>query len=216
MPNTLRLVSALAAILPAMPVFAQGVVSTEETLVKWQAACDKRQVLTANMLVREMDANGRLSSEQPWPAKFCFRPSPNAARLDVDRPVRESWIVTRDHRLLHTGAEPRTMDAGASERANLWVGDFPAFLLLGAEPDLVRHRYQVRAFESGDGELSVYLYPQRVQEQRKVARIEMRVDSKTYTPTHIHLVLVGGKHVFFMIEAIDAASSIDSKLFERL
>lgn len=216
MPRLIRtlLLAGLVAGEAAAP--AQHAASLDQTLEAWHVAARNRKSFAATLFVRELDAKGRWLSEEPWSAKLCFATSPNRARLDLAAAPPRSWATTKDRRILHTDQPPKVVDEADVNRANIWIGDFPLFLLLGPDPELLEHRYQVRLFPSAPGERSVYLYPQRTQERKEVARLEVRLDAATCEPVHIHVVYVDGRHLFFVVESIDETAAIEADCFEGL
>jgi hypothetical protein len=216
MPRSLRTLLLAGLVAAEAAAQAQNAASLDQTLEAWHVAARGRKSLAATLFVRELDANGRWLSTEPWTARLCFAASPNRARLDLDSDPPRSWTTTSDRRLLLAGRPPRVLDEADVNRANVWIGDFPLFLLLGPEPELLEHRYQVRLFPSAPGERSVYLYPQRIQERKEVARLEVRLDARTCEPFHIHVVYVDGRHLFFIVDSIDETAAIDPDRFERL
>ena len=181
---------------------ADEMVSVDAALHGWSERADLKS-LDASIAIKQLNKDRQWESDEPTFGRFRYKSSPLEARFDIFGLKGSSFLLTADGQLSESSAgqlrDRKQLEHNARLRTNLWLGDLPAFLLVGIDPEKMRYQFNIRVIPSSAGSISVYLYPQLVADQRRFDRLEVELAKETMLPVQIHIVWKDGRHTFMAI-----------------
>jgi hypothetical protein len=192
--------------------------SVDDVLNAWSKSTRATSV-EVNLRMRRLSPERKWETDQALSALFRFKDSPVQARFDLAGPTGEAWIQQPDGDLVETFAgqerSRKTLDGNAALATNLWLGDLPAFLLVGVKTEKMRYRFDVKLIPSETEEIRVFLYPVLKADEYRFHRLEVRLKKETMFPTELHIVWRDGRHTFFAVDAPKTDVALEDNIFRH-
>lgn len=211
-----RLLTCLLLVGGSLPVIAAEVSTVDSVLLAWSQRADLKS-LDAQIAIKQLGKDGRWESDDPTFGRFRFKSSPTEARFDILGLNGTSHVLTADGKLTEiNGGQLRgktDLPHNAKLRTNLWLGELPAFLLVGVDPEKMRYQFNIRAVPSAKS-VSVYLYPQLHADQKRFDRLEVEIAKETMLPVQIHIIWKDGRHTFMAVTEPQTNVALEADSFQ--
>jgi hypothetical protein len=184
-------------------------------LIAWSQRADLK-TFDAQLAIKQLGKDGRWESDDAIFGRFRFKSSPTEARFDTLGLSGTSQVLTSDGKLTEiNGGQVRgktELPHNARLRTNLWLGELPAFLSIGIDPEKMRYQFTIRVVPSAKS-VAVYLYPQLHADQERFSRLEVEIARETMLPVQIHIIWKDGRHTFFAVTEPKTNVALDSDSF---
>jgi len=195
---------------------AADVSTVDSVLIAWSQRADLKS-LDAQIAIKQLGKDGRWESDEPTFARFRFKSSPTEARFDTLGLNGTTFVMSPDGTLAESnGGQLRgktELPHNARLRTNLWLGELPAFLLVGVDPEKMRYQFNIRTVPAAKS-VTVYLYPQLNADQKRFDRLEVEIAKETMLPVQIHIVWKDGRHTFMAVTEPKTNVALEADAFK--